>query len=86
MLCVIDEGGYGADASAPVVAETFNYLVRPPGPGAAVEAPTKGAEATGQVHEVGGGPKEVQLEPTRTSLVVLGELAHGVPGAKRTSR
>jgi penicillin-binding protein 2 len=27
VLCVIDEGGYGADAAAPVVAETFNYLV-----------------------------------------------------------
>jgi cell division protein FtsI/penicillin-binding protein 2 len=26
VLCVIDEGGYGADASAPVVAKTFNYL------------------------------------------------------------
>jgi len=27
VLCVIDEGGYGANAAAPVVAETFNYLV-----------------------------------------------------------
>jgi len=27
VLCVIDEGGYGADAAAPVVAKTFNYLV-----------------------------------------------------------
>ncbi|MGC2168689.1 MAG: penicillin-binding protein 2 [Acidimicrobiales bacterium] len=27
VLCVIGEGGYGADASAPVVAKTFNYLV-----------------------------------------------------------
>jgi penicillin-binding protein 2 len=30
VLCVIDEGGYGADASAPVVAKTFNYLVAHP--------------------------------------------------------
>jgi penicillin-binding protein 2 len=27
VLCVVAEGGYGADAAAPVVAETFNYLV-----------------------------------------------------------
>jgi hypothetical protein len=27
---VIDEGGYGADAAAPVVARTFNYLVAHP--------------------------------------------------------
>jgi len=30
VLCVIDQGGYGADAAAPVVAETFNYLVAHP--------------------------------------------------------
>ena len=30
VLCVVDEGGYGADAAAPVVAETFNYLVAHP--------------------------------------------------------
>ena len=30
VLCVIDEGGYGADASAPVVAKTFNYLAAHP--------------------------------------------------------
>jgi penicillin-binding protein 2 len=30
VLCVIDEGGYGADAAAPVVARTFNYLVAHP--------------------------------------------------------
>jgi penicillin-binding protein 2 len=30
VLCVIGEGGYGADASAPVVAKTFNYLVAHP--------------------------------------------------------
>ncbi len=32
VLCVIDQGGYGADAAAPVVAETFNYLVAHPVP------------------------------------------------------
>lgn len=32
VLCVIDEGGYGADASAPVVAKTFNYLYSHPVP------------------------------------------------------
>ena len=30
VLCVISQGGYGADAAAPVVAETFNYLVAHP--------------------------------------------------------
>lgn len=30
VLCVVGEGGYGADAAAPVVAETFNYLVAHP--------------------------------------------------------
>jgi hypothetical protein len=29
---VIDQGGYGANASAPVVAKTFNYLVAHPVP------------------------------------------------------
>jgi penicillin-binding protein 2 len=28
VLCVIAQGGYGADAAAPVVAETFNYLYK----------------------------------------------------------
>lgn len=44
VLCVIDEGGYGADASAPVVAETFNYLISHPVPplklNAALSTPT----------------------------------------------
>jgi len=30
VLCVIGQGGYGADAAAPVVAETYNYLVKHP--------------------------------------------------------
>ena len=30
VLCVIDEGGYGASAAAPIVARTFNYLVAHP--------------------------------------------------------
>ena len=30
VLCVIGQGGYGAEAAAPVVAETFNYLVAHP--------------------------------------------------------
>jgi penicillin-binding protein 2 len=30
VLCVIGQGGYGADAAAPVVARTFNYLVAHP--------------------------------------------------------
>ncbi len=32
VLCVIDEGGYGADAAAPVVVQAFNYLVAHPVP------------------------------------------------------
>jgi len=30
VICVIAQGGYGADAAAPVVAEAFNYLVAHP--------------------------------------------------------
>jgi penicillin-binding protein 2 len=30
VLCVIAQGGYGADAAAPVVAQTFDYLVQHP--------------------------------------------------------
>ena len=30
VVCVIDQGGYGANAAAPVVAQTFNYLVKNP--------------------------------------------------------
>ena len=30
VVCVIGQGGYGADAAAPVVAEAFNYLVAHP--------------------------------------------------------
>lgn len=38
VLCVIAEGGYGADASAPVVAKTFNYLVAHPVPAVKLKA------------------------------------------------
>ena len=45
VLCVIAEGGYGASASAPVVAKTFNYLVAHPVPalnlGAQLTTPKK---------------------------------------------
>ena len=30
VMCVIGQGGYGADAAAPVVAQTYNYLVKHP--------------------------------------------------------
>ncbi len=30
VICVIGEGGYGADGAAPVVAQAFNYLVKHP--------------------------------------------------------
>ena len=30
VLCVIGQGGYGADAAAPVVAQTYDYLVKHP--------------------------------------------------------
>lgn len=50
VLCVIDEGGYGADAAAPVVAEAFNYLVAHPVPAvklkAALTAPTHATTTT----------------------------------------
>jgi penicillin-binding protein 2 len=50
VLCVVAEGGYGADAAAPVVAETFNYLVaHPVGPvvlKAQLKLPTAKSTAT----------------------------------------
>jgi penicillin-binding protein 2 len=50
VLCVIDQGGYGANAAAPVVAQTFNYLAtNPVGPvrfPTAVNPPSATAPAT----------------------------------------
>ena len=50
VICVIDEGGYGADASAPVVAKTFNWLVSHPVPALnlrpALSTPTKTSTAS----------------------------------------
>jgi penicillin-binding protein 2 len=50
VLCIIDEGGYGADASAPVVAKTFNWLVSHPVPAldlsAALTTPTNTSKKT----------------------------------------
>ncbi len=39
VLCVIGQGGYGANAAAPVVAETFNYLVAHPVTPVTLKAP-----------------------------------------------
>jgi penicillin-binding protein 2 len=50
VLCVIDEGGYGADAAAPVVAKTFDYLVAHGVPAlkikAALTTPTSASSTT----------------------------------------
>ena len=44
IVCVIDQGGYGASAAAPVVAQTFNWLAtNPVGP---VKFPTASSPAT----------------------------------------
>jgi len=48
VLCVIDEGGYGADASAPVVAETFNYLVAHPIPALRLKPQLKAPKRPGK--------------------------------------
>ncbi len=48
VLCVIDEGGYGADASAPVVAETFNYLVSHPVPALRLKPQLKAPKRPGK--------------------------------------
>jgi len=48
VLCVIDEGGYGADASAPVVAETFNYLVAHPVPALRLKPQLKAPKRPGK--------------------------------------
>jgi penicillin-binding protein 2 len=44
VLCVIGQGGYGADAAAPVVAQMFNYLSQHPI--GAVQLPTQPAPTT----------------------------------------
>ncbi|MGA7835324.1 MAG: penicillin-binding protein 2 [Acidimicrobiales bacterium] len=55
VLCVIDEGGYGADASAPVVAKTFDYLVSHPVPALrltpALTTPTKSKSSKSKSHK-----------------------------------
>jgi penicillin-binding protein 2 len=45
VVCVIAEGGYGASAAAPVVAETFNYLVAHPVTPVSI-APTRAPSTT----------------------------------------
>jgi penicillin-binding protein 2 len=40
VLAVIDQGGYGADAAAPLVRNIFNYIVANPGMNGAVTTPT----------------------------------------------
>ncbi|HEV2427479.1 MAG TPA: penicillin-binding protein 2 [Acidimicrobiales bacterium] len=52
VLCVIDEGGYGADAAAPVVAETFNWLVSHPIPAVHLRSPlsTPTTSTTSKAH------------------------------------
>jgi penicillin-binding protein 2 len=65
VICVIAEGGYGADASAPVVAKTFNYLYSHPVPGlklnAALSIPTKPPTTTTTV------PKKTTTTTTSTT-------------------
>ena len=40
VLAVIDQGGYGAQAAAPLVRNIFNYIVANPGINGAVKTPT----------------------------------------------
>jgi penicillin-binding protein 2 len=48
VMCVIGQGGYGADAAAPVVAQAYNYLVaHPVGPIDLRSALPRGVVATG---------------------------------------
>jgi penicillin-binding protein 2 len=61
VLCVIAQGGYGADAAAPVVAETFNYLVahpiKPLSLKAALSAPTAKKNVSGATTTTVAGKK-----------------------------
>ena len=91
VLCVIDEGGYGADASAPVVAKTFNYLVltHPVVPlklGAQEHhsAPPRvdRDDDHAEHHDHDQSPDKSGRATRCTSLVALGVLAHRVPDAK----
>ena len=46
MLAVIDQGGYGAQAAAPLVRNIFNYIVANPGMNGAVKTPTPASPAS----------------------------------------
>ena len=46
VLAVIDQGGYGAQAAAPLVRNIFNYIVANPGIDAAVKTPTPASPAS----------------------------------------
>jgi penicillin-binding protein 2 len=46
VLAVIDQGGYGAQAAAPLVRNIFNYIVANPGMNGAVTTPTPSAPAS----------------------------------------
>ena len=46
VLAVIDQGGYGAQAAAPLVRNIFNYIVANPGMNGAVKTPTPASPAS----------------------------------------
>ena len=46
VLAVIDQGGYGAQAAAPLVRNIFDYIVANPGINGAVKTPTPASPAS----------------------------------------
>ena len=46
VLAVIDQGGYGAQAAAPLVRNIFNYIAANPGINGAVKTPTPASPAS----------------------------------------
>jgi penicillin-binding protein 2 len=71
VLCVIDEGGYGADASAPVVAKTFNYLATHPVPSVDLKSqlttPTRPKKPSTTTTSSPTGPTSTTSTPTTTT-------------------
>ena len=63
VVCVIAQGGYGADAAAPVVAETFNYLVAHP-----VKAVSLSSLSTAVVTKSSKRPIRARSTTTSTTL------------------
>ena len=67
VICVIAQGGYGADAAAPVVAQTFDYLYRHPVKPVVLTVKSQVAPVTTTTHPV--TTTTLKLKSTTTTTV-----------------